>query len=1131
MSTNEHNGIGGPERRNPGFRLDRLELWNWGTFHGEAQILEPGGGWGLLVGDNGSGKSTAIDALRTLLVPPRILNYNDASGDGRRPGGRDRTRRSYVRGAWASSSTVDSTAPTTQYLREAGTLSAIAAVFTDGQRQVSATLAQVLWEHEEQVRELYAIAAGRRSLQDLIGGHLNTADIRRAARRAGWQIDDSFAAYAERMRSLLCIPGDKALEVFNRAIGMKEVSDIDAFVRQFMLPSADTFAFIRDTVQPHYRTLLDCWAAIERAERQIALLRPVAERARRIGEGEERIEAWRELQELAVPFFASRHLAVLRAHEIELETGLKASEAARGIIAGRVADSRRERDDVNAAIGNTDVGPRLQAIERELHHAEQARINAAHRRTRIQPAAQILECSAALSDAAAFVSARANWEERERVESIAASEAEERRAARKHAQEQALFVRIEKAEELESVERHRVNIPREFLGIRTRIAQAIGVTTEMMPFAGELMEVRSTHEDWTGAIERLLRGFGLSLLVPEHVYRPAAQFINATRLGLRLTFHRVPHQVAATPSLSNDRVPGRLEFRSDHPLHLWIAGELVRRFNHRCCESIIELENVDRGLTREGLIRDGTRHVKDDFRPVDDPSARVLGWSTERKIAALRDQIADADRRARDEANAAAEAGQMAAAARERATAARELLSVSDFGEIDPEHWRGEVMRLRSEQALLERSSHELRELQAQLRRVDAAIAAGEQDLRERDVEIGRLRDRLEACRQRARAREQQLADRGGFDHEGLEAAFAEITTSLPPLTLDNAEQLTHATHQSLQGRISNEQRRVNEAAEKMIAGMSEFLGQFQDFRQTLEVGRAYAENFASVLQRIEEEDLPQHRERFEHYLNENLVGDLLMLNRRLEEHQEAIENRIEEINEALRGIDYADDTYVQLRLVSRLGQDAADFRRALRGCFEHGIAPAPDERLRIFERVRQLLEQFQRDPEGTQRVTDVRTWYAAGVRELRRTDGSEVNYYAATTGKSGGQKAKLAFTILASALSAQYGLSTVPADAPNFRLVVIDEAFSRTDESNSTRAMQLFSQLGFQLLIVGPFDAKAKLAVPFVRTIHLASNPTGSSSRLIALTREQVEAAPELNGEEQSVDSTASRGFPAASA
>lgn len=27
-----------------GFRLERLELWNWGTFHGDAQTLEANGG-------------------------------------------------------------------------------------------------------------------------------------------------------------------------------------------------------------------------------------------------------------------------------------------------------------------------------------------------------------------------------------------------------------------------------------------------------------------------------------------------------------------------------------------------------------------------------------------------------------------------------------------------------------------------------------------------------------------------------------------------------------------------------------------------------------------------------------------------------------------------------------------------------------------------------------------------------------------------------------------------------------------------------------------------------------------------------------------------------------------------------
>jgi uncharacterized protein YPO0396 len=1115
MSKQELNPITSQdESSEPGFRLERLELLNWGTFHGDVQTFEPNGDWALLIGDNGSGKSTAIDALRTLLVPPRMLNYNDAAGDGRRVGGRDRTRRSYVRGAWASSSTIDSTSPTTQYLREPGDLSAIAAIFTDARQRTSVTVAQVLWEHEEQIRELYAVGTGRRGLRDLMAGHSNTGEIRRAARRAGWTVDDGFAAYAERMRELLHIPGDKALEVFNRAIGMKEVTDIDAFVRQFMLPSADTFGFIRDTVQPHYRTLLDCWGAIEKAERQVTLLRPVAERAARMNDGEQRIEVWRQLQEIAVPYFASRHLSLLRETERELLSAIEIGDASRAGVESRLTDCRQQRDVVNAAIASSDVGVRLQSIQQELDHAEQARKQALQRRSRIDRAAQLIGDAGSLTDALAFNAARKQWQEREHTESAMASEADEHRAAHRHEQELALQVRLDKAEELQSVERNRVNIPRHFLAVRARLAEAIGVTEDRMPFAGELMEVRSAYEDWTGAIERLLRSFGVALLVPENVYRPAAEFINSTPLGLRLTFHRVPIRPLPAPNLSPDRVPGRLEYRTDHPLHSWVVNELVRRFNHRCCASISELEATDRGLTREGLVREGTRHVKDDARAVDDFTARVLGWSTERKIAALKQQIADADRRAEAAGRAAADASRAAATARDRASAARELLGITDFSEIDPIGWSKEILRLRTEQEQLEHSSDTVRTLKERLQELDELIRATGAELSNCDKDLGGLRHRLDICRSRALEREGQLADAGGFDGDGIETAFAEITVNLPPLTLENADQLTHSVHQSLGGRISNEQRKVNEASHDMVAGMSDFLNQFLEFKQTLQPRREYAESFEAVLRRIEEEDLPQHRVRFEQYLNENLVGDLLMLNRRLDEHIEAIETRIGETNEALRRIEYDDDTYVQLRVNTRPTQEATEFRRNLRDCFEHGISPAPEERLVIFDRVRALLERFQSDPDGTQKVTDVRTWYVAGVQELRRSDDSEVNYYAATTGKSGGQKAKLAFTILASALSAQYGLSNAPSDARNFRLVVIDEAFSRTDESNSTRAMQLFERLGFQVVIVGPFDAKAKLAVPFVDTIHLASNPAGNSSRLMALTREQVETGPPESSE-----------------
>ena len=64
-----------------GFRLARLEVVNWGTFHEHVWTLRLDGANGLLTGDIGSGKSTLVDAVTTLLVPPQKLAYNKARRD------------------------------------------------------------------------------------------------------------------------------------------------------------------------------------------------------------------------------------------------------------------------------------------------------------------------------------------------------------------------------------------------------------------------------------------------------------------------------------------------------------------------------------------------------------------------------------------------------------------------------------------------------------------------------------------------------------------------------------------------------------------------------------------------------------------------------------------------------------------------------------------------------------------------------------------------------------------------------------------------------------------------------------------------------------------------------------------
>ena len=58
-----------------GFRLQYMEVYNWGTFHEKIFKINPKGNNSLLTGANASGKSTYIDALLTLLVPEKKIDF------------------------------------------------------------------------------------------------------------------------------------------------------------------------------------------------------------------------------------------------------------------------------------------------------------------------------------------------------------------------------------------------------------------------------------------------------------------------------------------------------------------------------------------------------------------------------------------------------------------------------------------------------------------------------------------------------------------------------------------------------------------------------------------------------------------------------------------------------------------------------------------------------------------------------------------------------------------------------------------------------------------------------------------------------------------------------------------------
>src|SRR5216683_5999067 len=125
-----------------GFRLEHLEIYNWGTFNRHIWSISPAGGTALLTGANGSGKSTLVDALLTLLVPYQRRSYNLASGTEKT---RERDERSYILGAWGKQKDLENNKSKAQYLRQHGTHSVLLASFANASTGQVVTLAQVLW--------------------------------------------------------------------------------------------------------------------------------------------------------------------------------------------------------------------------------------------------------------------------------------------------------------------------------------------------------------------------------------------------------------------------------------------------------------------------------------------------------------------------------------------------------------------------------------------------------------------------------------------------------------------------------------------------------------------------------------------------------------------------------------------------------------------------------------------------------------------------------------------------------------------------------------------------------------------------------------------------------------------------
>jgi len=191
------------------------------------------------------------------------------------------------------------------------------------------------------------------------------------------------------------------------------------------------------------------------------------------------------------------------------------------------------------------------------------------------------------------------------------------------------------------------------------------------------------------------------------------------------------------------------------------------------------------------------------------------------------------------------------------------------------------------------------------------------------------------------------------------------------------------------------------------------------------------------------------------------------------------------------------------------------DFQQDLRACTDGAFTGSEGSEYSEakFLEVKRIIERFRGregtsdvDKRWTRKVTDVRNWFVFSASERWRDDGREHEHYTDSGGKSGGQKEKLAYTVLAASLAYQFGLEWGETRSRSFRFVLIDEAFGRGSDESTRYGLELFRRLSLQLLIITPLQ-KIHVIEPYVASVGFVHNDDGSRSMLRNLTIEEYRA------------------------
>lgn len=1064
----------------PGFRLDKLEVYNWGTFDGKVWSFSPNGETSLLTGDVGSGKSTLVDALITLMVAPRKAAYNKAAD----ASARERTLTTYIKGNYGRKRS-DEGIGRPESLRDTNHYSVLLATFQDRGLNRFVTIAQFFWFQDAGAGPARFYVVADRQMEIASDFAKFDKDVRTLKKRLKQsddiQVYEDYTSYSLAYRRKLGNMQEQALDLFQQTISMKKVELLTDFVRANMLEPPTTEADVGKLIR-HFHDLNSAHEAVVKAKNQIEVLTPLVQ----CGLSYEQLEKDREQLESArdaLPSWFADQVLVLADKEIArcqqaldiTIAKLGQEEVALAVLAESIKSTERKIYE--------NGGGALEALKNDRMKATEDLGILRRNRKNYRIHADKLELPLPKS-ITAFTKNMIVLPELKAIQEQKLGELSD-----KHTNAAIISDKVQQeldtvSDEIESLKSRKSNIPKMNTDKRKQLCQALGIAEDELPFVGELIEVREDDSRWEGAIERLLHNFGLSLLVPDEYYKSVAKWVDETKLGVRLVYYRVKADDSSHRVLQHHEhsVSGKLRIKPSSSFGMWLNRELSQRFPHVCCDDMNRFYREPQAITQSGQIKwKGHRHEKDDRSDISNRGRYVLGFTNQKKIATLEDdkrkhnEQLKACQRELDELRNQQKDGQ------DCLNAIGELSRTEAFSDIDTITKRSEIDDLERRINALEQGNDILKELNAQLSALE-----GEQE------EQQKTRDKLFENKVKSESALESLREKrtenktiiDDISYESRTSSFLILeqhraeSLEKAVLSLGNEDRLERKYTAWLTGEIGKLVKKSEGISNKTVTQMTHYRNKYPEYTQEVDSSLESLPEYKKMLSQLEEDGLPKFEQRFKKLFHENTINQIALFQTKLKIEQETIKERIAQINESLNTIDYNEGRYIKLEYDETYDSEIKSFRVQLKACTEGALTGSDEEHYAEakFLQVKEIIERFkgrpgetESDARWTKKVIDVRNWFLFAASEKWRETDEEYEHYKDSAGKSGGQKEKLAYTILAASLVYHFGINRSSGRDQSFRFVVIDEAFLKSSDESARFGLELFKKLELQLLIVTP--------------------------------------------------------------